>query len=212
MKIYPFTGGEVETNSYLVVDPSTQEAMVVDAPHGLGEDVVAKARELNVKITTLVNTHGHWDHIADNAAILRATGAKLWIHPDDEKLVTNPAIMSRYGLFFEIEPTKPDGLLREGDTLKLGTLLFEVLHCPGHCPGSIVLYAKTARLAIVGDVIFAGSVGRTDLPGGDREQLLDSIQTKILTMPDDVKLLPGHGPVTTVGRERTTNPFVRGES
>ncbi|MSR64152.1 MAG: MBL fold metallo-hydrolase [Verrucomicrobiae bacterium] len=209
MKVISFTGGEAETNAYLVFDPSTKEAMIVDAPHGLADDIVAKANELGGKVVYLVNTHGHWDHIADNAAILKATGAKLLIHPDDEKLVTNPELMTRYGLFFEIEPTKPSGYLNEGDNLKLGNWTFGILHCPGHCPGSIVLYERSAKLAIVGDVIFAGSVGRTDLPGCSWEQLRESIEKNILTLPDDVKLLPGHGPATTVGQERKTNPFLR---
>jgi glyoxylase-like metal-dependent hydrolase (beta-lactamase superfamily II) len=209
VKVFCFTGGEVETNAYLFVDESTNEAMIVDAPHGLGEEIVAKAREVKANVTHLVNTHGHWDHIADNADILRATGAKLLIHPDDAKLVTNPSLMTRYGLFFEIEPTQPSGFVRQGDPFAVGELRFEVLHCPGHCPGSIVLYERGEGVAIVGDVIFAGSVGRADLPGGDFEQLLESIQTKILTLPDETKLLPGHGPATTVGKERRTNPFLR---
>jgi len=209
MRIVSFTGGEVETNAYLVVDKSTQDAMIVDAPHGLADDILAKAKELGANIKYLVNTHGHWDHIADNAAILRATGAKLLIHPEDEKLVTDPKLMAMFGLFYEIEPTKPDGHLSAGDEFELGNVKFEIFHCPGHCPGSIVLYQRKAKLAIVGDVVFAGSVGRTDLPGGSWDQLLESIESKILTLPDDVKLLPGHGPVTTVGQERRTNPFLR---
>lgn len=209
MRIVSFTGGEAETNAYLVVDKSTRDAMIVDAPHGLAEDILDKAKELGANVKFLVNTHGHWDHIADNAAILRATGAKLLIHPDDEKLATNPKMMAPFGLFFEIEPTKPDGHLNEGDEFRLGNLKFEIFHCPGHCPGSIVLYQRNVKVALVGDVIFAGSVGRTDLPGGSMDQLLKSIETKILTLPDDVKLLPGHGPSTTVGQERKTNPFLR---
>src|ERR1041384_251501 len=210
MRIISFTGGEAETNAYLVFDKEPNEAIIVDAPHGLAEEMLAKTKELDAKVVALVNTHGHWDHIADNAAILEATRAPLLIHPDDEKLVTNPSLMTRYGLFFEIPPTKPDRLLREGDHLTLGESDFEILHCPGHCPGSIVLYERRAKVALVGDVIFAGSVGRTDLPGGSWEQLLESIQTKILALPDDVKLLPGHGPATTVGQERRTNPFLGG--
>jgi hydroxyacylglutathione hydrolase len=209
VKICSFTGGEVETNAYLVVDEPTREAIIVDAPHGLGAEMVEKAKELGANVRYLVNTHGHWDHIADNAEVLRATGAKLWIHRDDAKLVRNPRLMAAFGLFFEIEPTEPAGFLEEGKELRLGSLRFEIFHCPGHCPGSIVLHQRETKLALVGDVIFAGSVGRTDLPGGSWEQLLESIQTKILTLPDDVKLLPGHGPATTVGQERRTNPFLR---
>ena len=209
MRIISFTGGEVETNAYLVVDTTTKEAMIVDAPHGLAEKIVAKANQLQARVLYLVNTHGHWDHIADNAAILQATGAKLLIHSADAKLVTDPSLMTQFGLFFEIPPSRPDRLLSEADHLALGQSGFEIFHCPGHCPGSIVLFERRAKVALVGDVIFAGSVGRTDLPGGSWEQLLESIQTKILTLPDDVKLLPGHGPATTVGQERRTNAFLR---
>lgn len=208
LKIHSFTGGEVETNAYLVADETSRTAFVVDAPHGLGEEIVARARHEQLTITHLINTHGHWDHIADNAVIVRLAGARLLLHRADAKLVKHPDLMADFGLFFEIEPTQPDGFLDEGDEFRLGALRFEVRHCPGHCPGSIVLYEPRARVALVGDVIFAGSVGRADLPGGNWDQLMDSIRSKILTLPDDVRLLPGHGPATTVGRERRTNPFL----
>jgi glyoxylase-like metal-dependent hydrolase (beta-lactamase superfamily II) len=209
MKIVSFTGGEAETNAYLVVDPTAREAMIIDAPHGLGEQMVAKAAALQAKVVYLVNTHGHWDHIADNATILDATQAKLLIHGEDAKLVIDPSLMMSFGLFFEIPPTRPDRVLGEGDHVILGQSDFEVFHCPGHCPGSIVLFERRAKVAFVGDVIFAGSVGRTDLPGGSWDELLASIRTKIMTLPDEVKLLPGHGPATTVGQERRTNPFLK---
>ena len=110
----------------------------------------------------------------------------------------------------EIVPTKPDFFLEEGEPLDVGDLRFEILHCPGHCPGSVVLFERTQRAAFVGDVLFAGSVGRTDLPGGSHETLIRCIREKLFPLGDDVRVLAGHGPVTTIGEERRTNPFLAG--
>jgi glyoxylase-like metal-dependent hydrolase (beta-lactamase superfamily II) len=169
--------------------------------------MVEQARKWNTPIVTLVDTHGHWDHVLDNAELLRRTGAKFGIHRDSAPLLTLP--QARYfGLDFEIEPTKPDFFLEEGQPLDLGELRFEILHCPGHCPGSVVLFERRQRVAFVGDVLFAGSIGRTDLPGGSHEALMRCIREKLLPLGDDVQVLAGHGAVTTIGEERRTNPFL----
>jgi hydroxyacylglutathione hydrolase len=202
-----FEAGPVATNGYLVADRHGGKALVIDAPQGVAALMVERAREWNTPIVYLVNTHAHWDHFLDNAELLRLTGAKFGIHRESAPLLALP--QARYfGLDLEIEATKPDFFLEEGTPLVVGDLRFEILLCPGHCPGSVVLFERQQRVAFVGDVLFAGSVGRTDLPGGSQDALLSSIQEKLLPLGDDVRVLSGHGPVTTIGTERRTNPFL----
>ena len=207
MIIETFEAGPVATNGYLVADEQGGKALVIDAPQGVAPLMVEQARRWKTPIVILINTHAHWDHFLDNADLVRLTGAKFGIHRESAPLLTVP--QARYfGLDVEIEPTKPDFFLEEGEPLDVGDLRFEILHCPGHCPGSVVLFERTQRAAFVGDVLFAGSVGRTDLPGGSHETLMRSIREKLLPLGDDVRVLAGHGPVTTVGEERRTNPFL----
>ncbi|MGA2605506.1 MAG: MBL fold metallo-hydrolase [Verrucomicrobiia bacterium] len=207
MIIETFEAGPVATNGYLVADKRNGSALVIDAPQGVSPLIVEQARKWNTAITYLVSTHGHWDHILDNAELLRLTGAKFGIHRESAPLLNLP--QARYfGLDLDIEPNHPDFFLKEGKPLDVGELRFEIFHCPGHCPGSVVLFERKERAAFVGDVLFAGSVGRADLPGGDYETLLRSIREKLLPLGDDVRVFPGHGPVTTIGHERLTNPFL----
>ena len=207
MIVETFEAGPVATNGYLVADREGGKALVIDAPQGAARLIVEQARKWNTPIAYLVNTHGHWDHILDNAELVRLTGAKLGIHRESAPLLDLP--QARYfGLDLDIEPSHPDFFLEEGKPLDVGSLRFEVLHCPGHCPGSVALMERKERVAFVGDVLFAGSVGRADLPGGDYETLLCSIREKLLPLGDDVRVFPGHGPVTTIGHERLTNPFL----
>ncbi|MGD0059430.1 MAG: MBL fold metallo-hydrolase [Verrucomicrobiia bacterium] len=207
MIIETFEAGPVATNGYLVADKLDGVAVVIDAPQGAARSVVEQAKKWNTPIAYLVNTHGHWDHFLDNAELLRLTGAKFGIHRESAPLLDLP--QARYfGLDLDIEPSHPDFFLEEGKPLDVGSLQFEVFHCPGHCPGSAVLFERKERVAFVGDVLFAGSVGRADLPGGDYETLMRSIREKLLPLGDDVRVFPGHGPVTTIGHERLTNPFL----
>ncbi len=207
MIIETFEAGPVATNGYLVADKTGGVAVVIDAPQGASRSIVEQARKWNTPIAYLVSTHGHWDHVLDNAELLRLTGAKFGIHRDSAPLLDLP--QARYfGLDLDIEPSHPDFFLEEGKPLDVGSLQFEVFHCPGHCPGSVVLFERKERVAFVGDVLFAGSVGRTDLPGGDYETLMHSIREKLLPLGNDVRVFPGHGPVTTIGHERLTNPFL----
>jgi glyoxylase-like metal-dependent hydrolase (beta-lactamase superfamily II) len=202
-----FEAGPVATNGYLVADRPGGKALVIDTPQGVAALMVEQARAWNTPIVYLINTHGHWDHFLDNAEVLRLTGAKFGIHRESAPLLALP--QARYfGLDLEIEAVTPDFFLEEGEPLAVGDLRFEILLCPGHCPGSVVLFERRERVAFVGDVLFAGSVGRTDLPGGSQEALLSSIREKLLPLGDDVRVLSGHGPVTTIGRERRTNPFL----
>jgi hydroxyacylglutathione hydrolase len=207
MIIEIFEAGPVATNGYLIADGQGGGALVIDAPQGVAPLMAKRAREWNVPIGCLVNTHAHWDHYVDNAELLRLTGATFGIHRESAPLLTLP--QARYfGLDLDIEPSQPDFFLEEGKPLEVGQLRFEILHCPGHCPGSVALFERKERAVFVGDVLFAGSVGRTDLPGGSHEMLLRSIHEKLLPMGDDVRVFPGHGPATTIGEERRTNPFL----
>lgn len=203
MLIETFEAGPVATNGYLVADHRGGQALVIDAPQGVAAAMVEQANEWNTPIVYLINTHGHWDHYLDNAALLRVTKAKLGIHRDSARLLSVPQD-------FDVEPSVPDFFLEEGEPLVVGDLSFEILHCPGHCPGSVALYEQREGVVFVGDVLFAGSVGRTDLPGGDYETLLRSIREKLLVLPDDVRVFAGHGPGTTIGAERRDNPFLAG--
>ena len=159
--------------------------------------------------TYLLNTHAHWDHYWDNAEIQRLTGAKFGIHAESAPLLKLPQARM-CGLDADIPVSTPDFFLTENVPVIVGDLKFEVLHCPGHCPGSVALFERKERVVFTGDVLFAGTIGRTDLPGGDFDQLVDSIRRQLLPLGDDVQVYAGHGPVTTIGRERRANPFLTG--
>lgn len=177
----------------IVVDPGEATPEVLDAIDGL-------------RVKTLVNTHAHIDHVGGNAAILERTGAELVCHKDCVEMLRQ---VPSQGQMFGIEVTQspePDRFLDEGDTVQVGSTTMSVVNVPGHAPGHIALVGD--GFVIGGDVLFAGSIGRTDLPGGDYELLMDSIKTKFLTLPDDTIVYCGHGPSTTIGIERTTNPFL----
>mgnify|MGYP001332712348 CR=1 FL=1 len=161
-----------------------------------------------LRVKYIVNTHGHFDHVGANRAMKEATGAELLIHGMDADLFqTAEEHASLFGLTTTVSP-EPDRLLEEDDVIKVGELSFKVIHVPGHSPGSICLYSPGHLF--VGDVLFAGSIGRTDLPGGDHQGLLDGIRQKLFLLPDATLVHTGHGPDTTLGEEQKTNPFVGG--
>lgn len=208
LDIVPFILGPVETNTYLIADSDTQAAVVID-PAWDGEMITSEAARRGWRVEGIWLTHAHFDHIGGTAAVVRNMPAPppVALHPDDRPLWDEQGGAPWFG--FHIDPgPAPSLALSHGQTLHLGGLQFGVRHAPGHSPGHVVFYCPEAGVAFVGDVIFNGSIGRTDLPGGSYPLLLDSIRRQILTLPDETRLLSGHGPGTTVGMERRDNPFL----
>jgi glyoxylase-like metal-dependent hydrolase (beta-lactamase superfamily II) len=185
------------TNAYLVWDGRSPEALVLDPGMGAAAALMERAAANGLRLHLVANSHGHIDHIFDNAAIVAASGAPLAIHPDDAYRLDG---RNNYGMVVERSVATRD--LREGDQVRVGDLVFDVLHTPGHSEGSVCLYEERAGLLLAGDVLFAGSYGRTDLPGGDDELMVASLARLARDLPDAVRVLPGHGPETTINRER----------
>lgn len=211
MNLHVLPAGPIQTNAYLLTAPERGEAVLIDAPQGVWTEVERILKEEKCRLTALWITHGHWDHIQDAAEVVRKSGAETIAHADDRMMIETPEIMERFmGERLGLEPVKVDRWVKQGDRLAaLGTEA-EVRHVPGHCPGNVLFYFAGARAAFVGDALFAGSVGRTDLPGGDFDTLERAIRAQIYTLPDETVVYPGHGPDTTAGAEKTTNPYVSG--
>jgi glyoxylase-like metal-dependent hydrolase (beta-lactamase superfamily II) len=192
----------------LIIDCGNGEAIVVDpgAEPGRIIDAVSR-RKLNV--THVINTHGHFDHIGANKGLLEATGAKLMIHSADEgQLLKASEVSTMYGLKAENSPLAGQ-YLEDGMILNIGTTSIRVIHTPGHTPGGCSLYFADRHLVITGDTLFADSVGRTDLPGGSHDTLVASIKNKLFILPDETVVIPGHGPSTTIGKEKRENEWLR---
>jgi glyoxylase-like metal-dependent hydrolase (beta-lactamase superfamily II) len=196
-----FTGGPYETNSFLVQAPGG--GVLFDAPQG------ADAEFSGEKIGLLVLTHGHWDHTSDAAAIQRRHGCAVACHAETVPMLTEGDFFERSGFPLWIETLQPDRILGEGAGQNFLGLTLNVLEVPGHCPGSLCFHAPTEGVLIGGDVLFRSGIGRWDLPGGDGELLVRGIREKIFPLPEATVVWPGHGPATTVGEERASNPFVR---
>jgi hydroxyacylglutathione hydrolase len=202
-----FAGGPFGENGYVVSCPRTGKGILVDPGASVGE-MLAAAKAKAIEIESIVLTHAHLDHVDGVARAKRETGAPVRLHPDDEPLYREaPAQAQWFGVDLETPPPV-DEYLRHGEVLRVGGCSLEVRHTPGHAPGHVILVAHEDGFAVVGDVVFQGSIGRTDLPGGDFKTLMASIREQVLTLPDDTVLYPGHGPPTTVGAERAGNPFL----
>jgi hydroxyacylglutathione hydrolase len=211
MTIHTLPAGPIETNAYLLTEPTRGEAVLIDAPGGVWAEVEPILLKEKCQLVELWLTHGHWDHMQGGAEVVRATGARVRAHAADRPLIETPEVMKRFMMpGQELEPVKVDAWLQPGETITALGLTFEVRHVPGHCPGNVLFYVSSGGLAFVGDALFAGSVGRTDLPGGDFAVLEKSIRSQIYTLPDTTKVFPGHGPDTTVGEEKWNNPYVAG--
>jgi hydroxyacylglutathione hydrolase len=202
MKYESFCGGIFETNCYLVDAPEGR--ILFDAPDGACAWV--ESRDVDLKLLLL--THGHFDHVPDVAKIKRRFGCQVGCHPQTAPMISDPEFFRSFGFQLEIEPVAPDFLIEETPSRVFLGLEMQVLEVPGHCPGSLCFFSRKDELLIGGDVLFAGSIGRGDLPGGDLDLLIEGIRKKIFPLGDNVTVLPGHGPSTTIGEERLTNPFV----
>ena len=197
-----------QQNCSLVWSPRTMKGAVID-PGGDLEQILEAARQENVQIEKILLTHAHIDHAGGTAALARQLNVPIeGPHPGDQFWIDQMAEQGRMFGFPACESFTPDRWLADGDKVQVGDLEFDVRHCPGHTPGHVVFVSPGQKVAFVGDVLFAGSIGRTDFPGGNYDELIDSIRGKLFTLDDDIRFVPGHGPMSTFGDERRSNPFV----
>lgn len=208
MRIRTFTGGGFGQNGYLALCEETGATVAIDPGAG-AERMVRDLEVADGRLVAILLTHAHLDHV-EGVHVLRAHApdVPIHLHPADLALYRSlPQQAAMFGLDAVPQP-EPTHELGHGQRISFGTCAFTVRHAPGHAPGHVVLVAGDESLAVVGDVVFQGSIGRTDLPGGDFKTLMKSIREQVLTLPDEAVLYPGHGPSTTVGAERVTNPFL----
>jgi glyoxylase-like metal-dependent hydrolase (beta-lactamase superfamily II) len=206
VKVTTLGVGPLQENCYLVVDEASREAALVD-PGAEGERLVRAVQESGARLVAVWLTHAHFDHVGAVGAVQRAFGVPIHLHPAEAPLYARAAASARsYGLELE-QPPDADAPLAEGDVVSLGELRFDVWHAPGHAPGHVVFVGAGA--AFVGDCLFAGSVGRTDLPLADPRQLARTLE-RLSTLPPETVVYPGHGPATTIGAELASNPFLNG--
>ncbi len=211
MKLCILPSGPIDTIGYLLLAPERGEAVLIDAPGDIWEQVKPILEKEKCKLTELWITHGHWDHTQGGAEVVAATGAQVRAHLDDKPMIETPEIMSAFLMpGITLLPIRVDQWMAQGDRFKALGQEIEIRHVPGHCPGNILFYLPALHAAFVGDALFCGSVGRTDLPGGSFEVLENAIRTQIYTLPDETKVYPGHGSDTTVGDEKQSNPYVSG--
>jgi glyoxylase-like metal-dependent hydrolase (beta-lactamase superfamily II) len=197
-----FTGGIFETNCYALEAP--EGWMLFDAPEGACDWLAGQ----NVDLKLLILTHGHIDHVQDVAKLKHHFNCPIGCHTETKPMISDPAFFRRYGFGFDLDPVEPDFSIEEAASRSFLGAEFQILEVPGHCPGSLCFFSKETNLLIGGDVLFAGGVGRWDLPGGDANVLFTGIRQKLFPLGDEVTVLPGHGPPTKIGTERLTNPFV----
>ena len=202
--------GPFASNCYIVGSEATKEGMIID-PGAEAELILDNVRQLGLSIKLIVATHAHMDHVAALREVKEATGAEFAMHEAEANGGTGQSMTRMLGMLMpgsSEPPPAPERLLRDGDLIEIGDLSFSVIHTPGHSPGGISLYGQGVLFS--GDTLFNFGIGRTDFPGCSYEELMDSIHNKLVTLPDETIVLPGHGPQTTIGAERKYNPFLRG--
>lgn len=209
MQIETLAVGQLETNCYVLSDPITKEAVVIDA----GDEAVYILNYIeaqNLQVKTILNTHGHYDHTQANDAVREKTGAPLAIHIDDADILAVPEKVSAR-MMVKANPCKaPEILLHNGDVISFGKYELQVIYTPGHTKGGCCFYEPNEKVCFTGDTLFKNGVGRTDLYGGSYPNLMNSIRQRLQKLPDDVTIYPGHGPESTMGFERKNNPFLKG--
>lgn len=197
--------GPFASNCYIIGSESSKEGMIIDPGADAGK-ILDSVRDLGLDIKIILITHGHIDHVTALKEVKDATGAETLIHTDDAQALQDGRQAMLFGVSYPVSP--PDRLLKDGDSVDVGDLHFTVLHTPGHSPGGICLAGE--GVVFSGDTLFNFGIGRYDFPGSSGTQLMESIRTKLMTLPDDTAVYPGHGPDTTIGTERRGNPFLRG--
>ncbi|HEY3314446.1 MAG TPA: MBL fold metallo-hydrolase [Bacillota bacterium] len=220
MLIETMTVGPMMANCYIVAGEGASAAAVVD-PGADARDILEAVRRLGLTVSVIINTHGHADHIAANGQVRQETGASLMVHRSEAAFLTQPTMNLSSWAGLSLFGPPADRLLEDGEEIRVGTLALTVLHTPGHTPGGICLVVRDdstnpagrpdaceGPVIFSGDTLFAGSVGRTDFPGGSFDDLIRSIKEKLLVFDDDTEVYPGHGPATTIGEERASNPFL----
>jgi glyoxylase-like metal-dependent hydrolase (beta-lactamase superfamily II) len=201
--------GPLQVNCFILADDKTKEAVVID-PGEDPQDILRIVKEKELKVRYIVNTHGHFDHIGANKAVKEATGAEILIHEGDAPVLASaPRHSVAFGMSSVASPPA-DRYVKHGDIISAGEISLKVLHTPGHSPGGISLLEQ--GMVFTGDALFAGSIGRTDFPGGDLLTLLRSIKANLLNLPDETRVFSGHGPASTIGEERRENPFLNKDS
>lgn len=201
--------GPLQVNCYILADEKTKDAVVID-PGDDAEEILRVIREKGLAVRFIVNTHAHFDHVGANKALKDATGAQILLHERDAVVLkSSPQHAAVFNLTTTASPPA-DRFVQHGEVITAGEVSLRVLHTPGHSPGGICLTEQ--GMVFTGDALFAGSIGRTDLPGGDLMTLLGGIKAHLLSLPDDTRVFPGHGPDTTIGDERRDNPFLNAES
>ena len=198
--------GLLQVNCYIIGDEQTKEAVVID-PGGDEDEILDALKYHQLKLKYIIDTHGHFDHVDANQPLKEATGAQILIHEADAQMLSQPSAEAMFFTGNRLRTSQADVLLKEDDVISFGAYRLKVLHTPGHTPGGISLVMEGQPYVYVGDLLFNGSIGRTDFPGGSYEALIAAVRNKIFTLGDNYTVYPGHGPVTTVGQERKYNPF-----
>ncbi|MFA5511921.1 MAG: MBL fold metallo-hydrolase [Candidatus Kapaibacterium sp.] len=208
MHIIEIEAGPVATIGYLVIDEKSKHGAIVDTPLESTTYFNSLIEEKKLIIDAILLTHTHWDHVADCSKLVKLTKAPVYVHSDDLYRLSDPMSHSIIPLPFKIEAVNDVKLVKSNDKIKVGSLEFEVIHTPGHTEGGICFVEHSKGILFAGDTLFNESIGRVDLPGGSMSHLLNSIKNELLILPDNYKVYSGHGPSTTIGWERTHNPYL----